>query len=415
VTEVRDLQAQAARLRDQQPRPAPPMGELFDLLRQYLHLDDTGHVWFALAVAVSARFDGDPLWGMLVGAPSGGKTETVSALDGIADHVDELTGAASLLSWHHARKGGWTPVGVLLRIGERGLLTIGDFSTVLAMSDRGARDQLFANLRRVYDGHLMRDIGNAPRPLEWSGRVTILAGCTPAIDNYSAHADQLGPRWLHYRLAAKPTDQKRDTSRKARGSAAVAREYRDKARALTAGIVDDAGRRAPSVVLSEAAGEHLDDMAIVACYGRGAVPRDGYGRREIIGLAVVEEPPRITGQLTQLAIALQALGLTEAAALALCRRAALDSMPDVRRRVLQHLVDADDQRPTVSEVATGAGCHRAVARRTLEDLQALGLVDGEDYDDEDPKERYLPHRWWLAGPDVKLIRAVFSADRWHEK
>lgn len=393
--------------------PPPPMAEFLDLLRSYLHLDDTGHVWFALATAVSSSLDSDPLWGMLVGASSGGKTETIRALDGVAEHVDELT-SASLLSWHHAKKGAWRPVGVLLRVGEQGLLTVGDFSTVLAMSDRGARDQLFANLRRVYDGHLVRDVGNAPHPLEWSGRVTLLAGCTPAIDNYTTHADQLGPRWLYYRLAAKPTDGKRATSRKARGAAPAVQEHRAKVRDLAAGIVADAGQRARDTTLSEEAGEEIDDMAIVACYGRGAVPRNGYGRREIEGLAVVEEPPRITGQLTQLAVSLCALGLDEPAALTLCRRAALDSMPEVRRRVLQKLVNADDDRPTVSKVADGVGCHRAVARRTLEDLQAIGLIDGEDHDDEDPRERYLPHRWWLAGPDAELIRAVFREERWHE-
>jgi hypothetical protein len=155
-------------------------------------------------------------------------------------------------------------------------------------------------------------------------------------------------------------------------------------------------------------------MAIVACYGRGTVPRNGYGRREIDGLAVVEEPPRITGQLTQLAVSLRALGLDEPAALALCRRAALDCLPEVRRCILQELVDAGDDQPTVSDIADRAGCHRAVARRTLEDLQAIGLVDGDDIDDDDPRERHLPHRWWLAGADADLIRAVFREERWHE-
>jgi hypothetical protein len=142
--------------------PPPPMAELLDLLRGYLHLDDTGHVWFALATAVSSSLDSDPLWGMLVGASSGGKTETIRALDKVAGHVDELT-SASLLSWHHGKKAHGGRSGCCW-VGERGLLTVGDFSTVLAMSDRGARDQLFANLRRVYDGHLVRDVGNAPPP-----------------------------------------------------------------------------------------------------------------------------------------------------------------------------------------------------------------------------------------------------------
>ena len=178
------------------PGPAPmgwsgPVGELLELLAGYVHLDDPGHVWFALAVAASAALDGDPLWGMLIGPSSSGKTEAIRALDRLAEPVDELT-APALLSWTHGKQP--HPTGVLTRIGSRGLVTVGDFSTVLATSDRGGRDQLFALLRRVYDGQVIRDLGNAPVPLRWSGRVTLLAACTPAIDNYASHADQLGPR-----------------------------------------------------------------------------------------------------------------------------------------------------------------------------------------------------------------------------
>ena len=112
-------------------------------------------------LAASTALDGDPLWGMLIGPSSSGKTEAIRALDGLAEPVDELT-APALLSWTHGKQP--HPTGVLTRIGSRGLVTVGDFSTVLATSDRGGRDQLFALLRRVYDGQVTRDLGNAPVP-----------------------------------------------------------------------------------------------------------------------------------------------------------------------------------------------------------------------------------------------------------
>jgi hypothetical protein len=49
------------------------LAALLDALRGYLHLDDDGHVLFALAVAVSAKLDSDPLWGMIIGPSSGAK------------------------------------------------------------------------------------------------------------------------------------------------------------------------------------------------------------------------------------------------------------------------------------------------------------------------------------------------------
>lgn len=390
-----------------------PVGELLDLMGGYVHLDDPGHVWFALAVAVSAALDGDPLWGMLVGPSSSGKTEAVRALDGLAEPVDELT-APALLSWTHGKLP--RPTGVLTRIGERGLVTVGDFSTVLATSDRGGRDQLFALLRRAYDGAVTRDLGNAPTPLRWTGRLTLLAACTPAIDNYQSHADQLGPRWLYYRLAPGSAQAKRATSRKARRRAGQLAHARAEAAELTGRLVAAARQQAATVRLPEPAAEQLDDVAIVACFGRAVVPRNPYGRRDVEGLAVVEEPPRLVAQLVLLAKGLLALGLPAPAAVALCRRAALDSVPAVRRGLLAALADAEEL--TASEAARRVGCHRHVARMALEELAAIGLASCPALDDDpDPDEAggpFTAHPWRLAGPDQDLVRAVLQAPAWHE-
>jgi hypothetical protein len=294
---------------------------------------------------------------------------------------------------------------------------VGDFSTVLATSDRGGRDQLFALLRRVYDGQVTRDLGNAPVPLRWSGRLTLLAACTPAIDNYASHADQLGPRWLYYRLAAATSQAKRAASRKARLRSGQLATCRRQAAELTGRLVGAAHHTVGSTQLSPAAAEHLDDLAILCCYGRAVVPRNAYGRREIEGLAIVEEPPRLVAQLVLLARGLLALGLQEPAAVALCRRAALDSMPAVRRGLLQVLADAEEV--TVSEAARRVGCHRHVARMALEELAAIGLaacpgLDDDPDDDPEPPGRWAAHPWRLAGPDQRLVRAVLAAPAWHE-
>jgi hypothetical protein len=177
---------------------ARPLAELLSAFADYLALDDTTHIVFALAVAVAAHLDdGEPLWGLLVGAPAGGKTETLRALDDVADeHLDEITGPG-LLSWSKTRPP--RPTGLLARRQGPVFATIGDLSTLLAMSDRGVRDQLYALLRRAFDGSVTREVGNAPGPLRWEGRLTLLAAVTPQVDRYATHADALGPRWLYLR------------------------------------------------------------------------------------------------------------------------------------------------------------------------------------------------------------------------
>jgi hypothetical protein len=389
----------------------PTLGDLLEAMALYLFLDDPDHVRFALAVAVSAELDGPPLWGQLVGAPSGGKTEAIEILRDQAAHLDELT-AAGLLTWQPGKGKGTAPkpAGALVRLGQRGLLTIGDMSTVIAGSDRSgsAREQLFANLRRIYDGSLNRDIGAPPGasgPLQWRGRATILAACTPAIDRYTAHGDALGPRWIYFRLAQADAKGERERQQKVLDVDQL-EELQAKARHIAGALVDAAARRVRDVALTKPMAEAIFDVAQVACWGRAAVPRHGYGRREIDGLPVIESTPRITRQLLTLARCLLALEVDQTKTLALTRRAGLDSMPEIRRRTLAELLGPDVL--TESDLARRLECDRGVARRTLEDLAAIGLVEWPEGDeDEDPRFR-LPRLWPLRdGERLPLIRRAF--------
>ena len=382
------------------------LGELIACLRGYLHLETIDHVLFALAVAVASLIDrGDPLWGLIIGPPSSGKTEVIRMLDRVAhEHPDEITGP-SLLSWSKTKPP--KAVGILSRLPDPALLTVGDFSTVLAMSDHGGKEALFALLRRVYDGSVSRDLGNSERALTWQGRLTFLAACTPAIDRASSHDAALGPRWVYLRVPEQDSETKRATGRMALGAGQLA-QYRTQAATLAERIVKSAAGQVPDE-LDLTVEVSLVEAAIVGCFGRGSVERSGYGRREITSVATVEEPPRLTGQLALLARSLLALGLDVDDALALCRRCALDSVPQPRRACLAVLATvAPTSAASVSEIARSAGIRsRDVTRHALEELEAIGVAATED---PELTEKGSPHHWTLCGPDEDLIRRVMLDD-----
>jgi hypothetical protein len=85
-------EATVALVRESKGVPASPsLGDALAAFRLHLAVDEADHIVFALAIAVAARLDGDPLWALLVGPPSSGKTETLRALDDVADeHLDEI-------------------------------------------------------------------------------------------------------------------------------------------------------------------------------------------------------------------------------------------------------------------------------------------------------------------------------------
>lgn len=386
--------------------PAALLAGFLEQMKTYVHLGDHGHIIFSLAVAVSSDLDGEPLWGMLVGPPSGGKSEAVKSLDDSADeHVDDITGPA-LLSWMPGKNP--KPAGILTRIPSRAFVTISDFSTVLATSDRGGRDTLFALLRRAYDGHVVREVGNSPRPLTWTGRLTLLAAVTPAIDNFSSHTDALGPRWLYCRLPETDNAHKKATVRKRRKIEGLA-ELQAEARRRATELVRAARRVVADVELDDEMYDQLEDAAMLTCLGRAAVPRNAYGRREIDGIPVIEEPARITGQIVALAKSLLALGVPRGQALALAGKCALDTVPQARLACLRKLADGEPM--TVSEVRRRTGLNRHVARRALEDMEVLELTTCPRHEkDEDTEEAGFPSsNPWHLGAERDLVVRVLEA------
>lgn len=382
------------------------LGRLLGNLRRWQHLPDPTHVVAALATAATRDGVGEPCWLLLVAPPSSGKTEAVRILDDAADDcLDEVT-AAGLLGWSKAKTA--TPSGVLARCGPRALVTFGDLSSLLATSDRGGRDQVFGLLRRAYDGHVTRDVSPPGRTdgttqLAWSGRLTVVGCVTGAIDRYTAHADALGARWLYCRLPDRTLAEKRHAAQLARrgGLAGLRLDARQDAAAILAAA------RVPATV-PDAVLDAVEDAALVTAWGRAAVPRNGYGRREIEGVPIVEEPMRLVQQLGALGGGVLALGLPEDAAVTVCRRVALDSMPAARYAVLLAL--ATGEVLSTSGVARAAALDRKVARFTLEELAAVGVVES-DHEDAEEDESTGPVNWCLTGAEGAVIADVFAAAR----
>jgi hypothetical protein len=298
------------------------------------------------------------------------------------------------------------------------MVTFGDLSSLLATSDRGGRDAVFGLLRRAYDGHVSRDVQPpggrvANESLSWSGRLTVIAAVTSAIDNYSAHADALGPRWIYIRAAERGIKSRRNAAKAARNR--DVRSFRAEAATTAAEIITEARARIGSTTVPDSVADAIEDAVLVTCWGRAVVPRNGYGRREIEGVPITEEPPRLIRQIHVLARGLYALGYDDDAVTRLTRRVALDSMPTARLGVLRALTEDDVL--TTAAVARRARLHWYVAYRHCEDLAAIGVVDELDLTgdaDSDSDRDRNQRRWLLTTAEGQVIRDVIAASTLHE-
>lgn len=340
--------------------------------RRWLHLPDPGLLYVTLATVAANRGEGDPVWLLLVGPPGSGKTEVLGPLVGLGDCYPTATlTEAALLSGTPKKDAAGAKGGLLREIGAFGILVAKDFGSVLSMH-RDARNALLAALRELYDGSWTRHIGtDGGRTLHWSGKVGFIAGCTPAIDSAHAVMGSMGERFVLYRLP--PVDGGEQVRRAlARGNADAT--MRAELSAAVRAVLDAAGAPVAAPLTSDDA-NRLVATAEFAARCRSAVERDGYSR-EIELIPEPEAPARIALVLRRVLDGMTAIGVPSGEAWQLVTKMALDSMPAIRRTVLEAL--ASDGHPVATKaLGERLGYPTTTTRRALEDLAAHGIAQRE--------------------------------------
>ena len=340
--------------------------------RRWLHDNDPVPTRIVLAAYTANMFlPGDPVWVMLVGGSGIGKTERItpiSALPGVV-MVSTLTGEAALLSASPKRERAKNATGGVLRqIGEHGVLVVKDFTSVLSMS-RDRRAEVVAAMREVYDGRWDRHYGtDGGQVLTWQGHCGFIAGCTTAIDSAHAVLDAMGTRFLFVRL---PDADPIKIGRSALAHAGHETQMRAELAQVTMGLLANLGR--PHEI-HEGVSEWLAALASLASQARSPVEHDNFGNIALVLDA--EAPTRIVKQLGQLWKACGMLGLGEAESWQAVRRAGLDSIPKLRRAVIEYLGDPRQMgswQPT-TDIAQAVKHPSRTTLRTLEDLTAHGIV-----------------------------------------
>jgi len=328
-------------------------------------------VYAVAATLVANRAPGDPVWLLLVCAPSTGKTEILSAATRLpwvisAAKVTE----ASLLSGTSKRERANGATGGLLRQnGDFGVLLCKDFTSVLAQN-KDRRTEAMAALREVYDGDWHRPVGtDGGRVLSWHGKCGLIGGVTPALDQYGQVTSALGDRFVLLRLPDADVD--------AFGIAALRhgdqeQRMRHELSEALSGLVDHADVQRVNRTLTQDEQKRLIRLAAYTARARTAVVRDGYSQ-EVLYLPQVEGPGRLVKAYARLLGGLEAIGCESSTAWATLTRIAIDCAPALRTRVIRELV----ARPTTartSDIAAAVETATKTAARYLEDLSLLRLA-----------------------------------------
>ncbi len=348
------------------------LDEVVTVFQKWLYLPKPEALLAVLGTVAANRLPGDPVWLMVVGPPGGGKSEILGSLAGLEDirGVGTVTERALLSGTSKKDVDKEAKGGLLRELGAYGIIVCKDFGSLLSMH-RDERNRTMAALREVYDGSWTRDVGvDGGRKLFWQGKVGLIAGVTPTIDQHHAVMGAMGERFVMLRLPTADPMALADMALAHAGREAEMRgELQDTVQALFRTL-----NGTPSVTLSHDEKERLKSLATLVVRCRSAVERDSHSR-EIDLVPDSEAPTRIVVALDRLLGGLRALGIGDQLAWKIVIQVGLDSMPRLRHDILQTLfMKAGDEMET-TEVAEAVRYPRSTTHRSLEDLTAHYVVD----------------------------------------
>lgn len=366
------------------------LNELLATFLRWLHLPDPGPLYAAVGAVAANRMQGDPVWLMLIGPPSSGKSEILQALTGLPKVFPTATlNEAALLSGTAKKDWDTGATGGLLReIRDFGIIVMKDFTSILSMP-REAQRAVLAALREIYDGRWTRRLGSGGgMSLDWKGKVGLLAGCTHVIDAAHAVTSAMGERFIQYRMPLLS-----DADERAQARAALSRrQHEEQMRKELSDAVSIffSALRLPRVppALTPTEVDGLEALSMLVARARSAVERNAY-HRDIESVPPPEVSTRLFLNLKGLFSGLLAIGVPRASARDIVLRVGLDSIPGLRRSILELLISAGELLYPQA-IADHTGCSVSAVSRALNDLRAHGIVGCE------PSAGNLPSRWGLT-------------------
>lgn len=357
----------------------PTLADVLEVFRRHLWLPDPGILYVALGTVAANRISGDPVWTLLVGSSSSGKSEMTSALSRLPEYhsVSTFTEAGLLSGSRGGRPG------LLVEIGPSGLLVFKDLTTILSKQKNDVEGALGC-LREVYDGSYVRHLGNQPQPIVWEGKVGVVAAVTEMIDDFNF--GQLGERFIRYRLPSATAEDRVRTGDLVLDDYRAKRAHREERARAVAGFFNNLTNPAELPPLSDEDRRWLNGLAQLGTRCRSPVHRDKYKGDLIDRVPEPEGIGRLLGQLAQLLTGMRVVGVPEEECHRLVAQVALDGMHPLRRKVLTVLSDAQGPQST-AVVAARCKLPETSVRRHLQDLRAHGVVGLADFG---------PERWDLS-------------------
>jgi hypothetical protein len=279
----------------------PSIADVHAAFQRWLLLNNTDTVDVILAIVLSERLKGDPVWMFVVGSAGSAKTAMLTAVQDF-----ERIHSTSSITPHTLVSGASGPGGadpsLIPRIDNK-VLVIKDFTVILGMHDMD-KEEIFDILRDAFDGTCAKEFGNGIIR-RYTSHFTVLAAVTPKIYAFSSSHAALGERFLKWTTGDNLNhDNECAIIGRAIDNSQHSEVMNDEIRKVTTAFLEDRWERAVDPVISPEMRTRIISLARFAARLRGSVSREAYNQDILTSRPTAELGTRLGIQFAKFARAL---------------------------------------------------------------------------------------------------------------
>lgn len=273
--------------------------QVYQVVKKWLYLPNTERIDIILAIVLSLKYQGNPLWLFLIGQSGDGKTEIVRALEGLpyVRKIDQLTANTFASGRKNAKDLGSELAG------KQTILIFIDLACLTSLN-KDEKKKIWAQFRTLYDGEIYKDTGSGVKKKYINCHVVIIGCVTRSIkEEYHIH-QQLGTRELLYDTDAKPEDNTHKMHRVI-DNLGKSQEMRQEIKDIVHGFINS-HQFNKEISVSKEILEYIYRQSYILILLRATATVDWF-TGELSADAEAEVPTRLVEQLTVLYKALKSL------------------------------------------------------------------------------------------------------------
>ena len=372
------------------------LGYLHKVYRELLYIEDTKRIDIVLAVSLSRKMEGIPLWLILVGASGDMKSVQLNAIEDEDTLVMHNLTSKTIVNGYKDK----IKFPDLAPYMDKKLIVIPDMAQILKLPPN-EKAELWGQLRDLYDGLAGKMSGQGSRSRYKDLKVTLLAGSTPAIDGQILVHQDLGTRELIYRT--KGNKNKRDLMWKCFQNESEEKSIKDRLKEVTNNFIKNTEIRQFNV--SDEILEEIMEISTYITYMRASAELDSF-TNTLRNDVYPEEPTRISKQLKRLYICLKSLdnNYPDKKALEILWHIGISSAFPLRVKIFDYLLNNPFEFST-TKISEHLHIGKSTAQRELSVMWNMNIVDCRKQETSYPDKFY---DFWKINQTHEFIKKLIG-------